>query len=251
MDTVVSIEQILLTLKKHFKIILAAVIVCLAAALAVTYFAMTPKYTTSSQILVNRKHSDDAGAQLNQVQADVQMISTYKDIITNPIILNDVAAKLQGKNEFTGNAAEIKAMIDVSSEQNSQVFSVNVKTTNPYLAADIANETATVFQRKIKKIMSVNNVSIISRATVNKKQVSPVIWINCALGIAIGLVLGILLAILREYLDKTVKDAQFITDQLDLPNLGLVFEIPEDTKSLAQITKDATQPPVKTRRVKE
>ncbi|MCD2255871.1 YveK family protein [Agrilactobacillus fermenti] len=230
-DTVINVEQILGILRKRIKIIVIFTLLGGLIAGLGTHFLITPKYIASSEVLVNRKYSDDANAQLNQAQADIQMISTYKDIITNPIILNDVATNLHKKNDFHGSAGELGSMINVSSKRDSQVFSVNVTSANPYLASDIANETVTVFRHKINKIMRVNNVTIISRATPNTNPVSPAIKENIGVGLIIGVILGVLLAFLREYFDKTVKDTAFITDTLKLPNLGIVFEIPDTVKS--------------------
>ena len=61
--------------------------------------------------------------------------------------------------------AKLKDAIKISTQQNSQVFSVAVKTDDPNLSAATANIIARVFRQQIKKIMSVNNVTIVSRAT--------------------------------------------------------------------------------------
>lgn len=52
-------------------------------------------YSASADLLVNRQHDDtQQGLQYNDQQADVQIINTYKDIITRPIILNAVVKEL-------------------------------------------------------------------------------------------------------------------------------------------------------------
>lgn len=79
----ISIGQILAILRKHIGLIFASTFIVTLLTAFMTFFVMTPKYSATTQILVNRKLSEDmAGAQLQQTQADVQMISTYKDIIT-------------------------------------------------------------------------------------------------------------------------------------------------------------------------
>lgn len=56
---------------------------------------LSPMYSASADLLVNRQHDDtQQGLQYNDQQADVQIINTYKDIITRPIILNAVVKEL-------------------------------------------------------------------------------------------------------------------------------------------------------------
>jgi Capsular polysaccharide biosynthesis protein len=51
---------------------------------------MTPKYTATTQLLVNQKNENNANGQAyNNQQADIQVINTYKDIITSPVILKE------------------------------------------------------------------------------------------------------------------------------------------------------------------
>ena len=58
---------------------------------ALSEFIIQPKYSSSAQILVNQKKDRDPNALYNAQQADVQMINTYKDIITSPVIFNDAS----------------------------------------------------------------------------------------------------------------------------------------------------------------
>ncbi|MEC5119199.1 YveK family protein, partial [Lactiplantibacillus plantarum] len=131
----------------HIGLIFASTFIITLLAALMTFFVMTPKYSATTQILVNRKLSDDmAGAQLQQTQADVQMINTYKDIITSPTVLREVDEKLTGLPGYKSGVDNLKSSISISSQQNSQVFSINAKSTNPNTAAKMANETAKVFK---------------------------------------------------------------------------------------------------------
>ncbi|UQB01320.1 YveK family protein [Pediococcus pentosaceus] len=223
----ISIGQILAILRKHIGLIFASTFIVTLLAAFITFFVMTPKYSATTQILVNRKLSEDmAGAQYQQAQADVQMISTYKDIITSPTVLKTVNTKLQGQPGYgKGNVDSLKGSLSVSSQQNSQVFSITAKSTNPETAAKMANETATTFKSKVVKIMSINNVSIVSKATPDDQPVSPRTKLNIVAGLVIGLILGIGLAFLREFSDRTVTSEEFLTEELGLKGLGIISEI--------------------------
>lgn len=224
----ISIGQILSILRKHIGLIFASTFIVTLLAAFMTFFVMTPKYSATTQILVNRKLSENmAGAQYQQAQADVQMISTYKDIITSPTVLEAVNTKLERQSGYEGNVDSLKSSISIKNQQNSQVFSITAKSTNPNIAAKIANETATTFKNKVIKIMSINNVSIVSKATADDQPVSPRTKLNILIGIIVGLILGIGLAFLRELSDRTVTSEEFLTDELGLKGLGIISEINE------------------------
>lgn len=219
----ISMMQIVGILRKHIKAIFGTTIVVTLATIFVTFFVMTPKYSATTQILVNRKLSEDMqSAQFQQVQADVQMISTYKDIITSPTVLKDVNKKVSSYPGYPGSMGALKGSLSISNSQNSQVFSVTAKSTDAGTAAAIANMTAKVFKKKVVKIMSVNNVSIVSEAETNTKPVSPIKTLNVLVGIVLGLILGVALAFVREITDRTVTTQNFLTDELGLTSLGLV-----------------------------
>ncbi|MCZ2491584.1 YveK family protein [Dellaglioa carnosa] len=231
MEETISIEQIFNILKKHLKLISGLVIMGALVAFLVTTFFVTPKYDATVQILVNRTEpASNAGAAFNTQQADVQMINTYKDIIQNKIVLDPVRKEIVKKDNFVGTSDDLKSQISISNQENSQVFSVTVKDTNAYRAADIANSVADNFKSKIKKMMKVNNVTIVADAIAKPNAVSPNKKMNVIIGLMLGAILGIGIAITIEVFDKTVKGVEFLTD-LGLSNLGMINHIDETKKS--------------------
>ena len=222
-----DIGEILGILRKRKNVIIWTTVICAVLTLFVSLFVITPKYSSSTDILVNRK-MDNPNGQVNdqgQIQADIQMISTYKDIITSPTILNTVSSRLADEGYHISSGA-IRNSISISNQQNSQVFTVAVKAKNPQLAAAMANTIADVFKTKVKKIMSVNNVSILSKAVASSSPVSPKVGLNTIIGIVVGLILGLILAFVANGLDRTITDESFITDDLELNDLGIISEIP-------------------------
>ncbi|PBQ22477.1 chain-length determining protein [Levilactobacillus brevis] len=237
-EQTISVMQIFGILRKHIKAIWITTLVVFLASIFVTFFVMTPKYEATTEILVNRKLSASMqAAQYQQVQADVQMISTYKDIITSPTVLKTVNNTTSGYPGYPGSMRALKNAISISNQQNSQVFSITVKATDAKTAATIANETAKVFKKQVVKMMSVHNVSIVSKATPNYSAVSPRKTINLAIGLIVGLILGIGLALLREVTDRTVTSESYLTDELGLTSLGIVSEI-DDKEVKKRITRE-------------
>lgn len=264
MEQSISLSQTIGIIRKHILVILIWGFIFGIGAWALATFVITPKYSAETQLLVSRKNTNsvDNGAQYADQQADVQMITTYKDIITNQVILDKVsdelknpsteivkpAVKAKYERTYTGkrvlvqaakpavtkqssgrtydiSADQLKKSIKVSNQQNSQVFGVTVTMADPEEAARVANICARVFKSQIKKIMAVNNVTIISKATVNKRKVAPRTGLLTVGGVLLGVVVGLMYAFLRELTDRTVKDETVLTDTLGLTNLGHVSKI--------------------------
>ena len=84
----IDLSRLMALLCKHFKMLIVWTLLAGVLGFAVAQFVVVPKYTDTTEILVNQKHTNDNNGQAyNNQQADIQMINTYKDIITNQVIL--------------------------------------------------------------------------------------------------------------------------------------------------------------------
>ncbi|RND50206.1 YveK family protein [Lacticaseibacillus paracasei] len=230
----INLTQIFSIMKKHLTLITCLSVIGATIFGCLTVWAIAPKYESSSLILVNRKQDTDANAQYAQVQTDLQMVNTYKDIISQGIIL-DTASKNLIKDGFPTNINLANA-ITITNNENSQVLKITAKANSPYLAKDIVNEVISVFQTKITHIMSnARNVSIISKGTVERKPVSPNLKLNVLIGLVIGLFLGILFAFFKELTDRTVKSEDFLTDTLGIPLMGTISDMKDKQMQFGKV----------------
>lgn len=223
MEETISLKELAETLKKRLKLI---VLITIAAALIsgiISYFVLTPIYQSSTQLLVNQAKTEQQMYNPAEVQTNLQLISTYNVIMKSPAILEKVAQNL----DLDLTPEQLSSKITVASEQDSQVVNITVQDKSAGTAADIANETARVFQAEIVKIMSVDNVSILAPAEVgeNPSPVKPQPLLNIAIAMVVGLMAGVGLAFLLEYLDNTIKSEQDVEKLLGLPVLGGVTTI--------------------------
>jgi len=224
MEETISLKELFQTIKKRLSLILLITFTAVAVSGILSYFVLTPIYSVSTQILVN-KTSDDIQYNYSEVQTNLQLINTYNVIIKSDRILDIVAEEIDG--DFI--ASQLKEKITVSSEQNSQVITLAVEDADPNTAATIANKTAEVFQSQIAEIMKVDNVSILAKAEVaeNISPVKPKPILNIAIALVVGLMAGVGIAFLLEYLDNTIKTESDIEKLLELPVLGVISTISE------------------------
>ncbi|MFE4121336.1 YveK family protein [Priestia sp. YIM B13486] len=231
MEETISLRDLFQVLRKRLWLIALIAIIAATISAVISFFVLTPVYQTSTQILVNQAKSEQQLYNAGAVQTNVQLISTYNDIIKSPAILDTVIEELK----LDGSAKSLSGQIQVTSAENSQVALITVQDTNAKRATEIANTTASVFQQKVPKIMNMNidNVSILSKADLaaSKSPVKPQPVLNIAIALVVGLMVGIGLSFLLEYLDNTVKTEQDIENILELPVMGVITNIKDVPKA--------------------
>lgn len=243
MEKEISLFELFSKIKKRVSLIVSLGLIGLIVAAGFTFFIATPQYNATSQILVNRTTESTEGLQLTDINTNVQMINTYKDIIKGPVILDEVSQNL----ETTLTTSELSDKIEIATQENSQVFSLIVTDDSPYEAADIANSVADTFQNEIGNIMNVENVTIISEAVANTNQISPNNLLNLIVGLLVGILLGVSIAFLLEFMDKSVRDERFITETLGWSVLGSVSEMSNEE---LQAKVNVKRPEINSRRTK-
>lgn len=264
MNNVLELRQLWHIIQKHLFALIFMAIIGACAGYGVAKFVIAPTYSASTSMLVNRSADDTstATANLSDQQADVQLINTYKNLIISSNVLGAVSDKLENpapivvqkakdavydtladgtrrlvtpaqkeitkpsnKTKYQLSVDELKSMVTISSQQNSQVFSINVKSKDPKLAADVANEVADVFKDKIGGFMKINNVSIIDSAKVNKKPVSPNTKLFTLAGLVVLGGLTFLYMLIKELSDTTIKSPDEVSQLFGMTNLGVIGHV--------------------------
>lgn len=219
MEETLNLEEILDVLKKNILMIISLALLAGAIAAFATAFLMTPQYRATTQVLVSQSEQTESFTQ-QDIQASLQVINTYSDIITSPAILEPVAENL----ELDYSSAELASQVTVNNENDSQVLNISVENEVAENAETLANEIATVFQENIADIMNVDNVSILTAADVGDEPspVSPQPLVNIAIGLILGGLLGLGIAFLRAFLDTSLQSEEDVQKYLDLPVVGTV-----------------------------
>ena len=220
----ISFFESFAVIKKRKGMIFTIALLTVLIAAAVSYYALTPQYESSTQILVNQEKLNKGAISNQNIQADLQLVNTYSVIIKSKRIMDEVKAQLSLNttvNELTEN-------MTVNSASKSQVIEIVVQNPDPKTAVDIANTTAAVFEKEIINLMNVNNVSVLSSASLssNPTPVAPNHILNLAIAAFIGLALGIGMSFLLEYSDTTIKDEHDVEVILDVPLLAVISPMP-------------------------
>ena len=256
-DNTIDLTQLLQLCRRHIWALILWSVGLALVGWGIANFVISPKYSSSAQILVNQKsNKNDPNAAYATQQANMQLVSTYKDIVTSHVILKDASDRLanpvrvvkkakpakykttddgrkvlvrkaqpavierDGK-AYSVSASQLAKNISVATQQQSQVFSVSAKADTPEKAKAEANAVARSFRDQIPNIMNINNVTIVAPAT-NGVQSFPNVKLFTLAGFVIGLVLTFAVIMIREMTNTTVRDDEFLTRELGLTNLGQI-----------------------------
>lgn len=285
-DNTIDLTQLLQLCRRHIWALILWSVGLALVGWGIANFVISPKYTSSAQILVNQKDGrNDPNAAYAAQQANMQLVTTYKDIITSHVILQDASNRLanpvkvvkkakpakyrttddgrkvlvrkaqpavierDGK-AYSVSAKQLASSISVTTQQQSQVFSVSAKADTPEKAKAEANAVARSFRDQIPNIMNINNVTIVAPAT-NGVQSSPNVKMFTLAGFVIGLVLTFAVILIREMTNTTVRDDSYLSQELGLTNLGHVahFHVSSSFKLIKKSSKPAKREQRKRRRV--
>lgn len=263
MNNVLELRRLWDIIRKHFLAILVMAVIGAGLGFGIAEFVIAPTYSASTSMLVNRSNDNNNGSvNLSDQQADVQIINTYKNLVISSNVLGDVSKQLKhpepivvqeakpaeyrtladGTQRLISPAQEeitkpskqkpynlsvdqLKKMVTISNQQNSQVFSINVKAKNAKEAAVVANTVADSFKNKIGDFMKINNVSIIDSAKTSNVPVAPNKKLFTLAGLVLFGGLTFLVVLAKELSDTTVKSPDEVSQLFGLTNLGAVGHI--------------------------
>ncbi|MFB5662700.1 YveK family protein [Alteribacillus sp. HJP-4] len=231
MEETISLQEIFQTLRKRLGMIVGITALAVIAAAIISFFILTPTYESETQILVSQQANQQAES-LEEAgfSQDQDYIETYNLILTSPYILNQVGDEL-GMSDMEN----LRDKITVTQEGESQLVTLTVQDPDPAQAADIANTTASVFEREITELLNVDNVVIIAEGAVEDSPVSPNAMLNMAIAFVVGIMAAVGLAFLLEFLDTTYRSEEDVEKELELPLLGSVpFIDPANTQDVKQ-----------------
>ncbi len=187
-------------------------------------FAMTPKYESTSNVIVSvnagtvQEASNGAFFLTNRVQS-------YADLAQS----TELAGRVIEVLDLDMTPAELSEQVSTEVVQETSVIAITVKDENPREAQRIADVVTSEFQAYAEEIETIGQTGesqialhVTDPPEFNSSAVSPDWLLNMLAGGLIGLLLGVALAVTRELLDRTVRTADHIAEVTDAPVLASI-----------------------------
>ncbi|MBF8807382.1 MAG: tyrosine protein kinase [Enterococcus lacertideformus] len=220
MEQTVNIEKFWRIVKKRKFVIFLSALLGLLISMCLIAFVLVPKYESQAQLIVTLPKNETAD--INDVNSNLQMITTYKDIITGDLIMSEVSQDLEKTFGVHLSVTQLRSLISIKQKENSQMFSIVATDPDPKLAQYIANLTAEKFQKNAKNLLNIDRISIISKATLSNTPTEPHKKIVLAKGLIVGLFIGFMLLLILEFMDRTISDSATIQNEFEMVVLGSI-----------------------------
>lgn len=187
-----------------------------------------PEYTSSTTILLN-KANETGTINTSDLNVDRTLVPTYGEIIKSKRVLREVINNLTLDLDYR----DLYGNVSVGEVTDTSIIKISVTNTDSVLAADIANEIASVFSQEIVEIYKIENISIIDEAEASDVATSAstikIVGVATIAGAVIAI--GIIFAIF--YFDTTIKNEEDIERATGLPVIGTVPMSREKIKASA------------------
>ncbi len=207
------LNRYILLAKRWLWVIILGVVLCSVGAYAVSKL-MHPRYQASAFLVLTMGSS--ATAPYESTSASLAALQTYATLLTNHVVLDPVAAQHKGLTE-----EQLSGMISVKPQSNTQIIELDVTSTDPQLATQLANEVGQSFAYYVNTHLPPAAVQVLP-AQVPTAPASPKPSTNALLGALVGLGLALALIVIFEWLDDRPKSPEEVQELLGLDPLTII-----------------------------
>ena len=241
----VELQDYLRIIRRSWVLLLVITLVAVGAATAYSLLK-TPEYEATTKVFVSTQSATSVGDLAQGNTFTQQVVQSYTDIVTTPIVLDPVIDDLGLK---TTNAALAK-QVTANAALNTVVIEITVTDMSPAASADIANEVASSLAKVVRDDLAPSTtgtaapvkVTVVQPASVPLAASSPNIPLNIALGLLVGLALGVGFAVLRSVLDTRIRGIHDVETVTTAPVLGGIAFDQKATKRPLIVQDDPRSP---------
>ena len=210
--TEINLQEIVGILVHNLWLIAGAAIVGALMAFLLTELLITPQYAASASLYVYNTDKRETITQ-SDITTSQKLVETYIVIMQSDAVLSQVAEE----SALGYTAKEIKEMFSATAINNTEVFQLTIKNSNPEHAQRIANTFLEVAPSEIIRVVKAGSVETVDKAALPTSPVSPNTARNTVVGGIVGLV--VCTAIVLDTTIKTVEDIKKLTE---IPIIGVI-----------------------------
>lgn len=199
-EDIIDLEEVFYLFWGHIWLIIAAMVVGGVIAFTYTYLRIEPTYQASSEIYVVSA-SKDSVINMSDLQLGSSLTADYQHLLLKRPVLEAIIDNLS-LNMSTGG---LMSMISISNPTGTRALRITVTSTDPKLAADVANEMAEQAVIYLPEVMeSASAPHIVEEALVPTASMGPDYSKNTLMGALVGAVVCCAVLLIPYLLNDTI-----------------------------------------------
>lgn len=198
-------------LKKRWWIIVLLTLIFASLMGYRTYSSYVPVYQTSTTFLLHYKNMDSTTSS-RDYSVGSNVILNFTGMLKSESLRSEIREALDSQD---------LGSISIS-EGDGSIIRLSVSHSDSQMAVEVANVTAEVLMKMVKRMMSDINLSVLDEAQSAYITSGMALNRSILIGAMIGVVLSIGIILLLEVLDTTFKTPREIEAELNLPIMGVI-----------------------------
>lgn len=226
--------------KMHNKFIYIIIFTIVAAIVSglITHFCVKPRYSATTKMYVysnTDRISTDSTITSTELTASQDLVNTYIYILKSDTVLEAVIKDL----DLNISPSALRSGISAQQADKTVAFEVTVTASGPKTAAKIANSIAKIAPKEIVRVVKAGGVEIIDYAKVPTKPSSPNLSLNITIAALAAMFISFVAFFLYELFDTTITSERDIIGEFDIPILGTVPNLENNTENSKYPSKDS------------
>lgn len=237
-DIEIDLGKIFYKMRNKFIYIIIFTIVATIVSGLITHFCVKPRYSATTKMYVysnTDRISTDSTITSTELTASQDLVNTYIYILKSDTVLEAVIKDL----DLNISPSALRSGISAQQADKTVAFEVTVTASGPKTAAKIANSIAKIAPKEIVRVVKAGGVEIIDYAKVPTKPSSPNLSLNITIAALAAMFISFVAFFLYELFDTTITSERDIIGEFDIPILGTVPNLENNTENSKYPTKDS------------
>ncbi len=216
----IELKKAILIVKKRWWLLVVFLLVFSFGARFVRNHYIDDVYKAQTTLFIGEEAGSlgSIGLSFADIQTYNQLIVDYKEIANTRLVIMATMNSLNINTDIT----EFKKGLSIDIIDDSRLFTVSFSSTDPVLAAKVANELAKQLTIAVSEIVNIENIRVIDVALVPTTPVPPSVNMITFLFGLVGIILGLFVIYLMEIFDDTFSSQESIENELGLTVLAII-----------------------------
>ena len=189
---------------------------------AYSYFLIRPTYQSTAKMYVVST-SKNSVVDLNALNIGTSLTSDYEQLMLSYPVLEQVINKLN----LDVNSDTLAKMITLDNPTDTRILNINVTSTDPKQARDIANTLMDVSIDYLPKTMSTNAPNVAQKAKIADRKAGPSYTKYTMIGALAGAFLYCMYIVVKYLMDDTIHSAEDMEKYFDIVPLAVIPDVEE------------------------